>query len=222
MSFENVTNEMGVVVNFAQNCEKHGYRIVSVQSLYPDSVVFSEHLNRELLVEFEYKSSSFFQHGHDIRGCDAIVCWVQDEKVGIPTIVLSENVWEIDNLAPEMLKENIYYKRENEVLRKHMNNMNKLLLETGGDTGKIGVSRVDNLDLRDEHIDCSNPVTRAALKYIMEKSGGYRSFASESGVSHMTVARFVKIIKKHRTKEEIALMYMASLQAMSDEYEEEE
>lgn len=93
MSFDNVENELGAIVNFAQNCDENGYSLVSVQPWYPDAVIFSERHGRELFAEFEYTSSSFLQHRHDIRKCDVLICWIQDEQVGIPTIVLSEGVW---------------------------------------------------------------------------------------------------------------------------------
>ncbi|MFQ5762282.1 MAG: hypothetical protein ACE5PO_04525, partial [Candidatus Bathyarchaeia archaeon] len=32
----------------------------------------------EVLIEFEYKSSNFLAHKHDVNQCDLIVCWVHD------------------------------------------------------------------------------------------------------------------------------------------------
>lgn len=34
-----VTNEMGVVVVFAEQCQQHGFNFVSIQAAYPDAVI---------------------------------------------------------------------------------------------------------------------------------------------------------------------------------------
>lgn len=72
-----VKNELGVIVRFCRTCcgmENEGWSIVSIQSEFPDAVVKS--LNGdELSAEFEFLSSNFKTHGHDIRECDLIICW---------------------------------------------------------------------------------------------------------------------------------------------------
>ena len=88
---------MGVIVLFAQSCERYGVEIVSIQSAFPDAVIRKD--NVEYKVEFEYYSSNFIQHRHDPRQCDLkAMCTV---ALLITLIVL---LWEIKYLAQEILR----------------------------------------------------------------------------------------------------------------------
>lgn len=74
-------NELGVVYLFGILSQELGFVVESVQSEFPDC-----HAKRRLpkdkwqtvRIEFEYKSSNFLGHKHDLTGCDMIVCWQHD------------------------------------------------------------------------------------------------------------------------------------------------
>jgi hypothetical protein len=71
------TNEMGVLALFAIVAERLGFTILRVQQEFPDCEalrVTAKHCRR-VLIEFEYESANFREHGHDPEGCDIIVCW---------------------------------------------------------------------------------------------------------------------------------------------------
>ncbi|MHA1727973.1 MAG: hypothetical protein ACTSWY_04500 [Promethearchaeota archaeon] len=44
------------------------------------SILIDDKEYTPLYIEFEYESSNFEKHGHDINGCDAIICWIDDKK----------------------------------------------------------------------------------------------------------------------------------------------
>lgn len=70
-------NELGVVFLFAHKAQSLGFRIESIQPGFPDCLArrsAGDH-EREVRIEFEYRSRSFLVHGHDARKCDCIVCW---------------------------------------------------------------------------------------------------------------------------------------------------
>ena len=47
-------------------------------------------------IEFEYKSSNFLIHGHDLLKCDIIVCWENDwNDCPIPIISLKNKIKEL-------------------------------------------------------------------------------------------------------------------------------
>lgn len=102
-------NEQGVIVEFSQNCHKFSMEIVSIQTEFPDAIIRWK--GKELRVEFEYRSSSFYTHGHDPRLCDLIVCWDDDYFGSLPIITLSYDDWGINEefrLATPQEKENEY------------------------------------------------------------------------------------------------------------------
>ncbi len=71
------TNELGVVFLFAHKAESLGFRIESIQPGFPDCLarrLAGDH-EREVRIEFEFRSRSFLSHGHDAKLCDCIVCW---------------------------------------------------------------------------------------------------------------------------------------------------
>jgi len=71
-------NEQGVVLLFGMLAKELGYVIEAVQTGFPDCEakrqVGPERWQRVLL-EFEYESRNFREHGHPASGCDVIVCW---------------------------------------------------------------------------------------------------------------------------------------------------
>lgn len=85
------SNEMGVVVLFAQEvASDNNVSISSVRTAYPDATVLFGAI--EYRVEFEYLASNFLLHKHDPRGCDLIVCWIDDlgSESKLPIIELSK------------------------------------------------------------------------------------------------------------------------------------
>lgn len=76
-------NEQGVVYLFGMISHELGYLIESVRTAYPDCEgkrCFDKKKNQweHVLIEFEYSSSNFREHGHNEEGCDLIVCWIHD------------------------------------------------------------------------------------------------------------------------------------------------
>lgn len=76
-------NEQGVVYMFGMVSRELGFVIESLRTAYPDCegkrcVDEKRQLWERVLIEFEFRSSNFHQHGHDPEGCDLIVCWIHD------------------------------------------------------------------------------------------------------------------------------------------------
>lgn len=73
-------NELGVVFLFSHVAKRLKFRIVRIQPQFPDCFAhrFIGDGERICRIEFEFRSSSFRTHGHDPKGCDAIVCWHHD------------------------------------------------------------------------------------------------------------------------------------------------
>ena len=71
-------NENGVVFLFGMVADELGFVIESVQAGFPDCEgkrrVAANRFQR-VRIEFEYRSRSFRDHGHDPAGCDLVVCW---------------------------------------------------------------------------------------------------------------------------------------------------
>jgi len=83
-------NEFEVIFVFAKFHKQLGVKeIKSLKShTSPDCVAIMED-GSEKRIEFEYKSSNFILHKHDPKGCDMIICWIDDaEKLSIPIIDL--------------------------------------------------------------------------------------------------------------------------------------
>ncbi len=83
-------NEQGVIVAFQAMCHTMGLEILSIQSAFPDAILFDQKQNRKIRVEFEYSAMSFVAHKHDPRGADLIVCWKRGRgKLELPVLELS-------------------------------------------------------------------------------------------------------------------------------------
>jgi len=89
------TNEMGVVALFALLADRLGYCIELVRVRFPDCLAKKkvgdtwEHCE----IEFEYRSSDFDKHGHDVDSCDLIVCWHDDwDDAPIPVLCLKDYI----------------------------------------------------------------------------------------------------------------------------------
>lgn len=73
--------EACVLFLFGMMAQKLGMILVHAQTEFPDCVVMREVQPgkwQAWRVEVELRSRNFFQHGHDPKGCDMIVCWEHD------------------------------------------------------------------------------------------------------------------------------------------------
>ncbi|HEY6945649.1 MAG TPA: hypothetical protein VI431_10960, partial [Candidatus Acidoferrum sp.] len=71
-------NEQGVALLFGMLAEDLGYMIEAVQSGFPDCEAKRQIVPgrwQRVLIEFEFESKNFCEHGHAVNGCDLIVCW---------------------------------------------------------------------------------------------------------------------------------------------------
>lgn len=75
-------NEQGVVFLFGKLHKELGIIVESIQTGFPDARARKKHKSGwiEVKIEFEYKSSNFLIHKHNLKDCDMIVCWVHDWK----------------------------------------------------------------------------------------------------------------------------------------------
>jgi hypothetical protein len=74
-------NEMGVVFLFGTVAERLGFLVTLLQAEFPDCEALREIGPRRwqrVNIEFEYESRNFLRHGHDVNGCDMIVCWIHN------------------------------------------------------------------------------------------------------------------------------------------------
>ncbi|HEX9896120.1 MAG TPA: hypothetical protein VGA85_00455 [Dehalococcoidales bacterium] len=76
-------NEQGVVYLFGMISKELGFLIESIRTEYPDCEgkrCINKDQNRweHVLIEFEYRSSQFKEHGHSPDDCDLVVCWIHD------------------------------------------------------------------------------------------------------------------------------------------------
>jgi hypothetical protein len=76
-------NEQGVVYLFGMVSRELGFLIESIRTDFPDCegkrcLDPQRRVWENVKIEFEYKSYSFLEHGHNPEGCDLIVCWIHD------------------------------------------------------------------------------------------------------------------------------------------------
>jgi hypothetical protein len=90
-------NEQGVVFLFGMISYELGFIVEAIHASFPDCeakrlVDSSQNRWQRALIEFEYQSSNFKQHGHDPSKCDLIVCWDHDWK-DCPLEVIELRTW---------------------------------------------------------------------------------------------------------------------------------
>jgi hypothetical protein len=76
-------NEQGVVYLFGMVSRELGFYVESIQQGFPDCEAkylydAKKNLWARARIEFEFKASSFKEHGHDPCKCDVIICWMND------------------------------------------------------------------------------------------------------------------------------------------------
>lgn len=73
-------NEQGVVFLFGMVAYELGFIVEAVHAAYPDCeakrcIDQKEQRWQRVRIEFEFRSRTFRDHGHDPNSCDLIVCW---------------------------------------------------------------------------------------------------------------------------------------------------
>lgn len=73
-------NEQGVVFLFGMVAYELGFIVEAVHAAFPDCeakrcIDVAQQRWQRVRIEFEHRSRSFVDHGHDPNGCDLIVCW---------------------------------------------------------------------------------------------------------------------------------------------------
>jgi len=78
-------NELGVVFLFSHIARRLRLKIEQIRPQYPDCIAFQKTGNgeKEVRIEFEYKSRNFYAHQHKAKHCDWLVCW-EHNWPGIP------------------------------------------------------------------------------------------------------------------------------------------
>lgn len=75
-------NEKGVILLFGYYLQDLGIsHVEEIKSGFPDAIAMQSIGNgkyKRIKIEFEYKSSSFLAHKHNIDDCDMIICWIHD------------------------------------------------------------------------------------------------------------------------------------------------
>lgn len=92
-------NEQGVVLLWGAVCHLGGWSPVWIRTAFPDGCFEKD--GKKYLIEFEYLSSNFMQHGHDVTKCDLIVCWKNNLTDDMPVriIELSDPDWYVDDFS---------------------------------------------------------------------------------------------------------------------------
>jgi hypothetical protein len=80
------TNELGVAIVFGVLAADLGYAFEAAGIAFPDMTArrrvkggrSSGGRWEPVRVELEFRASSFVAHGHDLKGCDVIICWEND------------------------------------------------------------------------------------------------------------------------------------------------
>ncbi len=138
------TNEIGTIFLFAQECDKNGITLLNIQSSFPDAII-STSSGMTYRVEFEYRLSNFIDHGHSIRECDLVICYIIDvEDFVLPVIGLENPDWNAENIKPvdQSLIELYFWKYKTMRLSRE-NNRLKEQLKVHGDILKQNTNSTD-------------------------------------------------------------------------------
>jgi hypothetical protein len=84
-----ITNEQAVVFAFGRMADRLGYKLLRMNSFYPDAVFLSPD-GIKITVEFEYKSSNFVLHRHNPALTDLVVCMYKDSRLPVPVLALAD------------------------------------------------------------------------------------------------------------------------------------
>lgn len=176
------TNEMGVVVWFAQKIQGlDNIEIVDVGVNYPDATLIVN--ERRVTVEFEFHSRNFVRHGHDPRECDLIICWTDNLSIRnrLP-------VWELStiDMAEAEISPISTAEKEASYWECRARKAEWLL-------SKEKVSKPDGVDRN--VVDKMDVVARRERVVAMSESGSLRQeMANELGVSLGTIKNDLSIM----------------------------
>ena len=70
-----------MVYLFSAMAKRLGFVVMRIKSGCPDCEAMrlvEKERWQQARIEFEYESRNFLKHGHDLKGCDLIVCWVNN------------------------------------------------------------------------------------------------------------------------------------------------
>jgi len=62
-------------------CARAGLTILRLQAAFPDCEALRQvgpNKGQRVLIELEYESRNFLEHRHPLKGCDLIVCWINN------------------------------------------------------------------------------------------------------------------------------------------------
>lgn len=86
-------NESGTVFWFGICHQELGFRNVFFHNSFPDATAYYLTTSKRVKIEFEFRSSNFFIHKHEIGKVDLIICWKHDAYHLIkPVLELSTNL----------------------------------------------------------------------------------------------------------------------------------
>jgi len=119
-------NEQGVVFLFGKIAHEFGMYVELIRTGYPDCIAkrfIGKDRWEDLRIEFEFRSSDFQRHKHDINGADMIVCWKHDWSEcpkSIEILELSEEIKNLENItieAPDKISRDSEYDMEDYLKR---------------------------------------------------------------------------------------------------------
>ncbi len=71
-------NEIGVIFLFGICYKDFYFESPIFNNSFPDASAFFRPLKKRIKIEFEFQSSNFISHKHDVNGADMIICWKHD------------------------------------------------------------------------------------------------------------------------------------------------
>ncbi len=107
-------NEQGVVVLFGILADALDFRILHMQSAFPDCIAeritfrgrgMRKTERVQMKIEIQHKASDFFRDKHDYTKCDALICWINDvvvPPVGFEIIELKYEIEKIKLSKPKL------------------------------------------------------------------------------------------------------------------------
>jgi hypothetical protein len=107
-------NEQGVVVLFGILAEALNFRILHMQSAFPDCIAeritfrgrgMRKTERVQMKIEIQHKASDFFRDKHDYTKCDALICWLSDvvvPPVGFEIIELKNEIEKLKLTKPKL------------------------------------------------------------------------------------------------------------------------
>lgn len=105
-------SEIGVREWFAVCLGDYGYSIIESGSAFPDLILEDDQTGIVMMVEAEYQSSNFYTHGHDVKGCDLIVCWIHNCSISLPVLELATRQRYGPNEINEALPDNTIVRKD--------------------------------------------------------------------------------------------------------------